>query len=357
MEVNVEIAARNCIMCDRPDSEDNLVQRDRCDHYVHFGCAGVNDSIPRPDRSFPCKYCVERDEKISIPTKRSSQGTRRSRRSAQLALYLKRLEEENRIRMKKIDEEEKFRKMRLEAEEDMMKKKFELLQADLGSDDDRSSSTSGVSPHDVRENTEKWVNLEGQNEGANSIAATSSRHPQQSFVDRDGATASGYDNASTPKNAAAETILLSEKTVSIKNCVSFRSVLPSGLDQLNTYSISPIESMKILPSSLQGAASTTKPTQTPALKVMTSSSASKLTTSIDANKSLTITNQMLHTTPVLSAATNNKCSFMSSAAAVNPPYQLTSSHISSIEQLQPRLESSCCHPTYNPLPSVQPSWA
>lgn len=85
-----------CILCERPNSADNLVQCDRCDSYVHFSCAGVNDSISNPDRSFVCKKCTDRDEIVSLVSKRSSKNSRSSRKSAQLQLNLKMLDEEYR---------------------------------------------------------------------------------------------------------------------------------------------------------------------------------------------------------------------------------------------------------------------
>lgn len=148
----VEVTTRHCILCTRPDSDDDLVQCDRCDQFVHFSCAGVNDSISNPDRSFVCKQCTEKDDLISVASRKSSHRSRSSRSSAQLALSMKQLEEENQLRMKKIDEEEKFRRMRLEAEETLMKKKFELLQADLDREEDKASRRSGVSRRIVREN-------------------------------------------------------------------------------------------------------------------------------------------------------------------------------------------------------------
>nr|XP_029709431.1 uncharacterized protein LOC115255438 [Aedes albopictus] len=133
----------HCIMCNRPNNADNLVQCDRCDGYVHYSCADVGDSIADPDRSFTCKRCVESDEVVTVSSHRTSRSSRRTSHSgsssAQVALRLQQLEKEKQNRLRELEDAEKFQRLRRQVEEDFEKQQFAILDAQLqDEDEDRS---------------------------------------------------------------------------------------------------------------------------------------------------------------------------------------------------------------------------
>lgn len=86
----------HCMLCDRPNHVDNLVQCDRCDGYLHYSCAEVGDSIADPDRSFSCKRCIESDEVVTVSSHSSRRTSNSSRSAARAALRLQQLEKRDR---------------------------------------------------------------------------------------------------------------------------------------------------------------------------------------------------------------------------------------------------------------------
>ncbi|XP_062704316.1 uncharacterized protein LOC134286681 [Aedes albopictus] len=168
----------HCIMCNRPNNADNLVQCDRCDGYVHYSCADVGDSIADPDRSFTCKRCVESDEVVTVSSHRTSRSSRRTSHSgsssARVALRLQQLEKEKQNRLRDLEDAEKFQRLRRQVEEDFEKQQFAILDAQLQDEDEDRSFKSRVSSRQIRESTKKWVGASSQTDGANSQVATTS---------------------------------------------------------------------------------------------------------------------------------------------------------------------------------------
>ncbi|XP_055631924.1 uncharacterized protein LOC129771856 [Toxorhynchites rutilus septentrionalis] len=152
---------RCCGKCDRPESADNMVCCDECDVWVHFGCAGVGDSIAEPGRVWKCDQCRK-----DVPTEQSvhlSQGSAAlSRRSQRLHLSLQLLEEQREMKKKQAVEEEEY-----------LKKKYDLL-IQIEENDNVSTRRSEVSAKSRRERVEGWINKGNTTaEGARSVRTQS----------------------------------------------------------------------------------------------------------------------------------------------------------------------------------------
>ncbi|XP_062551861.1 uncharacterized protein LOC134217104 [Armigeres subalbatus] len=169
----------HCLLCERSDKADNLVQCDQCDGYVHYSCAGVDDSIADPERSFTCKRCVERDDILSVSSHhtshRSQSLSQTSRSSALAALRLQQLEKEKQNRLKELDDAEKFQRLRRQVEIEFERQQLAILEEQLVEEENRSIR-SRVSATQARDNTRKWVDASGRTDGANNSVATTSAH-------------------------------------------------------------------------------------------------------------------------------------------------------------------------------------
>ncbi|EJY57822.1 AAEL017306-PA [Aedes aegypti] len=152
----------HCMLCDRPNHVDNLVQCDRCDGYLHYSCAEVGDSIADPDRSFTCNRCIESDEVVTVSSHSSHRTSNSSRSAARAALRLQQLEKERQIRRRELEDAEKFQRMRRHEQQ---------LQEE---NEDGSTSTSRVSSRRIRDNTRKWVRAASQTGGVKCPIATTS---------------------------------------------------------------------------------------------------------------------------------------------------------------------------------------
>ncbi|XP_055623720.1 uncharacterized protein LOC129767124 [Toxorhynchites rutilus septentrionalis] len=146
----------HCLMCDRPDNADNLVQCDKCDGYVHFSCADVGESIADADRSFTCKKCVESEEAVTISSQHTSKRSHASSRSSisarRTSLRLQQIETDRQNRLKELDDAEKYQRMRRQVEADFDKQRFQVLDAqqeEVEQRSTRSRSQPGSSPQPV----------------------------------------------------------------------------------------------------------------------------------------------------------------------------------------------------------------
>ncbi|XP_062545514.1 uncharacterized protein LOC134212033 [Armigeres subalbatus] len=168
---------KHCSKCDRSDTADNLVGCDNCDTWVHFGCAGVTDSIADPNRSWKCDRCSHQVGDLVFTDGRSST----SRRSARADLNLKLLEEQKAMRTKRILEEEAAqafaRRKIAEEEENFLKQKYAILLAEADDAEDGASRRSRLSSRASREKVRSW--LSGQEVGASKqfVIAPSSSMP------------------------------------------------------------------------------------------------------------------------------------------------------------------------------------
>lgn len=172
---------KHCAKCDRPDTVDNLVGCDKCETWMHFGCAGVTDSIADPNRSWKCDRCRSLSEasvcQSLLSVGRSSGSSRRSR----IDLSLRMLEEQKAIRMRILEEEAAqvaARKKIAEEEENFLKQKYALLLAEADGADDGVSRRSRLSSRASREKVQSW--LSGQEVGASqqvAVAPSSSISP------------------------------------------------------------------------------------------------------------------------------------------------------------------------------------
>lgn len=160
--------ASHCMLCDRPDNADDLVQCDKCDGYVHFACAEVGDSIADEDRSFTCQRCIERLEAITVSSQRSSKRTSTSTRSslsaARLTLRLQQLETERQNRLKELEDAERFQRLRRQVEADFEKQKLEALESQLLDEEENRSTRSRVSARVIHANTHKWIGSTSQSD-------------------------------------------------------------------------------------------------------------------------------------------------------------------------------------------------
>ncbi|XP_058810950.1 uncharacterized protein LOC131675821 [Topomyia yanbarensis] len=165
----------SCAVCNRPDWAEKLVQCDNCDHWYHFTCAGVTDSIQH--RDWTCTSC--------LPLVVSSEsGTVSSRCSAIAALELQRLEEEQEIKRKRFLQEKALEKRRileqeaadrkkLEEEENMertfLQEKYELKKVQIDTKSDGGSIVSrGSRGRNSVERVVQWI----QNDAKDALNST-----------------------------------------------------------------------------------------------------------------------------------------------------------------------------------------
>lgn len=166
------IDAKHCKKCDRAGVEEGMVCCDVCDSWEHFLCAGVNESIAEPDRSWRCSECmadVDAVSKSGVSFNESS-VSKSSRVSQKLQLSLQLLEEQRKLKKKRTEEEMRIRKLEEEAklkeideEQDYLKQKYELL-VQMEEEKDSSSRKSGISVKSRRERMEKWLIKEAQSD-------------------------------------------------------------------------------------------------------------------------------------------------------------------------------------------------
>lgn len=153
-----------CIICNQPNHADRkMVQCDGCDHWFHFRCVGVNDSIEDPERSFKCAACTVPDPPGSTVS------TSASVREARIQLEVQRLADEKRLQEKMHAEREKQERdllemtLRLERErrdkamkekfaleKDYLQRKYDLLHTQLDDDGDAVSVRSRYQPRSER---------------------------------------------------------------------------------------------------------------------------------------------------------------------------------------------------------------
>ncbi|XP_055643786.1 uncharacterized protein LOC129779990 [Toxorhynchites rutilus septentrionalis] len=136
--------AKHCTKCDRPDSADNLVGCDTYETWMHFGCAGVTDSIADANRSWKCDQCCIEDTMTQSRVSTGRSGS--SKCSSRVELSLQMLEEQKALRMKRIMEEEKF-----------LKQKYELLIAEADNAEEESSRNTKLSSRASRVKVQSWL--------------------------------------------------------------------------------------------------------------------------------------------------------------------------------------------------------
>ncbi|XP_055633463.1 uncharacterized protein LOC129773833 [Toxorhynchites rutilus septentrionalis] len=138
-----------CVNCSRPDSYDNFVQCDQCDGWWHMRCAGVTASIA--ERPWTCRNCLP-----------SSVHSKATNRSAQIALRLKKLEEERAIQQRAAEAE----KRAIEQDRKLMQEKFALMEEQLEDEREKASNRSQVSRRSREQRVTEWVQQQSSNEGA-----------------------------------------------------------------------------------------------------------------------------------------------------------------------------------------------
>nr|XP_029720536.1 uncharacterized protein LOC109419047 [Aedes albopictus]XP_029720537.1 uncharacterized protein LOC109419047 [Aedes albopictus]XP_029720538.1 uncharacterized protein LOC109419047 [Aedes albopictus] len=158
-------SGKHCAKCDRPDTVDNLVGCDTCETWMHFGCAGVSDSIADPNRSWKCNRCRPLGEGSVAQSQYSVGRSTSSHRSSRVDLNLRLMEEQKAIRMRRILEEEAAqvaaRKKIAEEEEHFLKQKYALLLAEADGAEDGSSRRSRLSSRASREKVQSWLSEQG----------------------------------------------------------------------------------------------------------------------------------------------------------------------------------------------------
>ncbi|XP_062558096.1 uncharacterized protein LOC134222969 [Armigeres subalbatus] len=128
------IEESNCVNCDRLDSDDNLVQCDKCDAWWHMSCAGVSQSIE--NRQWLCVTCLRQPGSIQ-----PSSGNAKSK-SSRLELKLRKLSEQYALERKFLDE------------------KYKLLESELDGSDGNSDRTGTSSAMDIQPDFDKvrqWI--------------------------------------------------------------------------------------------------------------------------------------------------------------------------------------------------------
>ncbi|XP_055623085.1 uncharacterized protein LOC129766537 [Toxorhynchites rutilus septentrionalis] len=138
-----------CVNCSRPDSYDNFVQCDQCDGWWHMRCAGVTESIA--ERPWTCRNCLP----LSVHSKATN-------RSAQIALRLKKLEEERAIQQRAAEAE----KRAIEQERKLMQEKFALMEEQLEDEREKASNRSQVSRRSREQRVTEWVQQQSSDEAA-----------------------------------------------------------------------------------------------------------------------------------------------------------------------------------------------
>ncbi|XP_053686569.1 uncharacterized protein LOC128736113 [Sabethes cyaneus] len=165
--------AKFCKKCDRTDVQEGMVCCDVCDSWVHFHCAGVNESIAEPEKSWKCSDCIANSEvgsKSAVSFNESS-VSKSSRVSQKLQLSLQLLEEQRKLKKKRAEEELRARKQEEEAklkeieeEQEYLKEKYKLM-AQIEDEKESCSRKSGVSVKSKRERMEKWIAKDVQRDG------------------------------------------------------------------------------------------------------------------------------------------------------------------------------------------------
>lgn len=153
---------QNCIACNKPDREENLVACDACKDRYHFSCASVDDGIR--DRCWSCSKCASAIVVDDVSKSGKSSKSGQSNRSIRIQLQLMKIEEERKAEEKLMIERQQLEKERQEKvllEKATMEKKFRdekyaLLIAEASEDDDESikSRRSRVSSKDK---VNRWI--------------------------------------------------------------------------------------------------------------------------------------------------------------------------------------------------------
>ncbi|XP_062717285.1 uncharacterized protein LOC134292262 [Aedes albopictus] len=159
-------------------TDDSLVQCDRCDSWWHFGCVGVSDSIS--EKSFICTKCFSatpppppphHNEVLRLPpTDTMSVSSRRSsisNASARARLNLERLEvkkvlaekmldlelreQERKIELARMQKEGELERRKLELQRDYEEEKLRLMEEELLDAADRSLRSQQSSNSKVRQ--------------------------------------------------------------------------------------------------------------------------------------------------------------------------------------------------------------
>lgn len=93
IRTRMDPSENHCMLCDRPNNVDNLVQCDQSDGYLHYSCIEVNCCRCR---SYTCKRCFESDEVVTLSSHNSRRTSNSSRSVARTALRLQQLEKKRR---------------------------------------------------------------------------------------------------------------------------------------------------------------------------------------------------------------------------------------------------------------------
>ncbi|XP_062533405.1 uncharacterized protein LOC134202420 [Armigeres subalbatus] len=106
----------DCVMCERLNGEESMVQCDGCQLWCHFSCVGVSESIK--DRSWSCPKC-RRDDILSIASKsHRSRNSKKSGNSDRVYLQLEKLQELQAIQEKFVQEKYRVLESQLELEDE-----------------------------------------------------------------------------------------------------------------------------------------------------------------------------------------------------------------------------------------------
>ncbi|XP_055613925.1 uncharacterized protein LOC129760309 [Uranotaenia lowii] len=119
----------NCIMCDQPNTADNMVCCDDCKLWAHYSCAGVTDEIKNhPWSCVKCRHKLKVPKEKKITRKNSSKkGDSGSIRSASgtLESALQQLEDEQQIKERALEEEMILLAKRLEMNRTLQEKRMQ----------------------------------------------------------------------------------------------------------------------------------------------------------------------------------------------------------------------------------------
>nr|XP_029725355.1 transcription factor bye1-like [Aedes albopictus] len=108
----------NCVVCQRPDNAEDMVQCDRCDTWKHYTCAGVDEDIA--SRSFVCGNCTahQTNDVISVCS-----GSSRSSSASVFSICLSQLVERQQLERARLEVE--LQRQHLEEQQKLIDKVLE----------------------------------------------------------------------------------------------------------------------------------------------------------------------------------------------------------------------------------------
>ncbi|XP_062706264.1 uncharacterized protein LOC134287709 [Aedes albopictus] len=153
---------QNCIACNKPDREENLVACDACKDRYHFSCASVDDGVR--DRCWSCSRCASAILVDDVSRSGKSSKSGKSSRSLRIKLQLMKIEEERKAEEKLMLQRQELERERQEKallekasmEKRYREEKYALLMAEA-SEDDGESVKSRRSRVSSKDKVNRWI--------------------------------------------------------------------------------------------------------------------------------------------------------------------------------------------------------